>query len=524
MKQFGITEPMSELGPNEADIQRSRELEKIVKDWVKQVARLHRYSDEMVEDANAVIFTFGPYRLGVTGPGDDIDTLCVGPSYVNREEDFFIKLHDILAQMEEVTELQPVRDARVPVMKFKYDGISIDLLYASISLLVVPDELDISQVSVLGDIHSPTVRSLNGCRVAVQILKLVPNVEVTGFLGRVNWALLVARVCQLYPNAIPSMLVSQFFRVYTQWPWPNPVMLCPIEKDELGFSVWDPRRNPDDHMPIITPVYPCMNSSSNVSIKTLCVMMEQFKFGNNICQKIELDKAQWSALFEHRMFFKSYESYLQVDVLAADADDLRSWEGRVQSRLRQLPLMQIERNSNGKLECHLYPHKYVNTSKQCAHTAFFVGLQRKQGEKVLEGQWFNICGTVDEFRHAISMYKFWKLGMEIYVSHVHRWQIPSHVFANAYKLLRLTTPTQHEGEKAYSEDAHVCKCGSAEKDIERKKGSRPPSRMHCTVSPHIFTGNARACLVYKEDEERVDEDEEEDETVVVSIRTVGLGG
>lgn len=41
--------------------------------------------------------------------------------------------------MEEVTELQPVPDAHVPVMKFKFSGISIDLLYASVSLLVVPE-------------------------------------------------------------------------------------------------------------------------------------------------------------------------------------------------------------------------------------------------------------------------------------------------------------------------------------------------------------------------------------------------
>jgi poly(A) polymerase Pap1 len=41
--------------------------------------------------------------------------------------------------MEEVTELQPVPDAHVPVMKFKFQGISIDLLYASISILVVPE-------------------------------------------------------------------------------------------------------------------------------------------------------------------------------------------------------------------------------------------------------------------------------------------------------------------------------------------------------------------------------------------------
>lgn len=55
------------------------------------------------------------------------------------QEDFFIILHNILAEMEEVSELQPVPDAHVPVMKFKFQGISIDLLYASISLLVVPE-------------------------------------------------------------------------------------------------------------------------------------------------------------------------------------------------------------------------------------------------------------------------------------------------------------------------------------------------------------------------------------------------
>ncbi|KAK1555093.1 hypothetical protein Q3G72_021759 [Acer saccharum] len=518
-KQHGVTKPISVAGPTEVDWQRTRELEKflveaalyeseeeaakreevlgrlrlIVKDWVKDLTRLRGYSDQMVEDANALIFTFGSYRLGVHGPGADIDTLCVGPSYVNREEDFFFILHNNLAEMEEVTELQPVPDAHVPVMKFKFDGISIDLLYASISLLVVPEDLDISDVSVLYDVDEPTVRSLNGCRVADQILKLVPNVEhfctalrclkfwakrrgvysnVTGFLGGVNWALLVARVCQLYPNAIPSMLVSRFFRVYTMWRWPNPVMLCAIEEAELGFSVWDPRKNPRDkthHMPIITPAYPCMNSSYNVSTSTLRVMMDQFQYGNKICEDVELNKAQWSSLFEPYLFFESYKNYLQVDIIAEDADDLRAWRGWVESRLRQLTLM-IERDTFGKLQCHPYPQEYVDSSKPCAHCAFFMGLQRKPGEVVQEGQQFDIRGTVEEFKHSINMYMFWKPGMEICVSHVRRKQIPSYVFPEGYKRSRQPRLTsQQQSDKQSCEDGDACQTGSGERCLKRKK-------------------------------------------------------
>jgi poly(A) polymerase len=108
-----------------------------------------------------------------------------------------------------------------------------------------------------------------------------------GFLGGVNWALLVVHICQLYPNAMPSMLVSRFFRVYSQWRWPNPVMLCAIDDGTLGLPVWDPRKNPRDRthlMPIIILAYPWMNSSYNVSHSTLRVMTEEFQQGNNLCK------------------------------------------------------------------------------------------------------------------------------------------------------------------------------------------------------------------------------------------------
>ncbi|XP_024996061.1 nuclear poly(A) polymerase 4-like isoform X2 [Cynara cardunculus var. scolymus] len=484
----GIYESAEETARREEVLSR---LDKIIKDWVKQLTRQKGYTEKMVEEANGILRTFGSYRLGVHGPNADIDTLCIGPSYVTREHDFFVILHNILLEMEEVSDLQPVDDAHVPVMKFKFQGISIDLLYASISLLIVPEDLDISHNSVLYNTDEKTVRSLNGCRVADQILKLIPNVEnfcttlrclkfwakrrgvysnVTGFLGGVNWALLVAQVCQLYPNAIPSMLVSRFFRVYTHWRWPNPVMLCPIEEDELGFNVWDPRKWSRDRthlMPIITPAYPCMNSSYNVSASTLRVMVEQFHFGNKVCEEIELNKANWSALFEPSLFFESYKNYLQVDIIAADADDLLSWRGWVESRLRLLTL-KIERDTDGMLQCHPFPNEYVDTSKPCSHCAFFMGLQRQPGVKVQEGQQFDIRATVDEFKQGVNSYNHWRPGMDIFVSHVRRRQLPAYIFPEGYKRQRQLRHTPQHSTRTSNGDAERSSSPSSDRRFKRK--------------------------------------------------------
>ncbi len=40
---------------------------------------------------------------------------------------------------------------------------------------------------------------------------------MNGFLGGVAWAMLVARICQLYPNAIAGAVVSRFFIIMYQW-------------------------------------------------------------------------------------------------------------------------------------------------------------------------------------------------------------------------------------------------------------------------------------------------------------------
>lgn len=74
----------------------------LVKRFVRCVSLERGLSETAANAAGGKIYTYGSYRLGVHGPGTDIDTLCVVPRHVTRE-DFFSVLEPMLREMEGVT-------------------------------------------------------------------------------------------------------------------------------------------------------------------------------------------------------------------------------------------------------------------------------------------------------------------------------------------------------------------------------------------------------------------------------------
>lgn len=241
-------------------------LQSITEEFVKEVIRAKGKSELAINSAGGKIFTYGSYRLGVYGPGSDIDTLVVAPKDVSRD-DFFEYYPDILVRMAPpgaIAELTPVVDAFVPIIKFEYLGISIDLIFSSLELNSIPKTQSLKGLDILRGLDDRGLRSVNGTRVTDEIIELVPQpavfrtalrgiklwaqrraiyANIMGFPGGVAWAMLVARVCQLYPMATSSTIMESFFRIMEKWPWPQPVLLKRIEDGNLQVRIWNPKAN-----------------------------------------------------------------------------------------------------------------------------------------------------------------------------------------------------------------------------------------------------------------------------------------
>jgi poly(A) polymerase len=64
---------------------------------------------------------------------------------------------------------------------------------------------------------------------------------VIGFPAGVQLAILVARICQLYPNAVSAVIVTKMFKIFAEWRWPLPIYLKQIEEGDGSHKVWNPK-------------------------------------------------------------------------------------------------------------------------------------------------------------------------------------------------------------------------------------------------------------------------------------------
>ncbi|KRX91105.1 Poly(A) polymerase gamma [Trichinella pseudospiralis] len=469
-EQYGITAPISMADPTDLDLRQSEELERVLheyglfesdaelthrmevlrkvnllfRQWIRDLSIQRNMPPDVADTVGGKIFTFGSYRLGVHTRGADIDTLCVAPRHILRE-DFFTSFKDLLKSQPEVSECRPIEEAFVPVIKLKFDGIELDMVFARLALKEVPENQKLDNDELLRNLDVKCIRSLNGCRVTDEILNLVPNKEtfrltlraikfwakqkgvysnVVGFLGGVSWAMLVARTCQLYPRAAPNVLVNKFFMIFSKWEWPKPVLLKNSITSQnhgyIGFQelIWDPRVKQSDRyhlMPIITPAFPQQNSTFNVSSTTRSILQKFLHEGFLVSTEVICKGLSWPKLFEPSNFFVKYKHYIVISCFAATRADLITWSGLVESKMRYL-IGQFEHNT-GVLLAHVNPEQFspLEEHGDAVESFWVVGLEMNKegiGAKNIDLT-SDIQSFVDSIMRQALNSDVWRPGMKV---------------------------------------------------------------------------------------------------------------
>ncbi|KAK7329590.1 hypothetical protein VNO77_23760 [Canavalia gladiata] len=397
--------------PEEEDKRKNaiQKLKQIVSSWIKKVAWQSRLPKHHIAVTSSTILTYGSYGLGVHSSESDIDALCVAPFFATIAEDFFVVLHDMLKRRPEVSEIQCVKRAKVPLMRFKFDGISIDLPYAQLKVLYVPENVDILNPFFMRNIDDTSWKSLSGVRANKRILQLVPNIEkfqsmlrciklwakrrgvygtLLGYLGGVHLAVLTAYVCQRHPDGSLNTLIMNFFRTFAFWPWPTPVML---QEGMLltALDVIEPR----SLMPIWLPSSPYEYCHSNITKSTFYRIRAELIRGHNMTKDLSKPDFIWDNVFEPFPYSKRYSQFVKIYLTAPDQNELADWVGWVKSRFRNL--LAILEGFQGF--CDPNPTEYVDNEKTEPNLVFYWGLQPGNNNLMdidwVEGEFMRVIGN-----------------------------------------------------------------------------------------------------------------------------------
>lgn len=354
-----LEEILERIAPFSIEAQTKQEqvinkLKEVLTIWATSVVYQYSLNDKEVFNKDHLrLFPFGSRKYGDCS--SDIDILCLSSFYITREN-FFSGLQRLFGSMKEVSELVMV-NAFIPVIKMKFCGVPVDLLFAETQYRSLPHGL-VPDEHMKKKLDARSFASIGGYRTTRKMLSLVPDLvqfsfclkvvktwarkrgiysHMMGFLGGASWSILVANICQLFPSHSSSMLISKFFLLYSSWNWELPIILK--DSEDLYDVDEEEMKREGAAMHIVTPIRPASNSSSNVSLSTRSILINEFKRATSIISLISWNISSWMTLFELGDFFAEYPLYVRLSISANTADDHRRWEGWVKSRIPGLTRM-----------------------------------------------------------------------------------------------------------------------------------------------------------------------------------------
>lgn len=306
-------------------------------------------------------YVSGSYRIGVHTDEADIDVLFVLPAAVTRAHVFngFVK---VLQACDQVTDLQPIPKARVPIIALKFHGQEFDILTCHLRESVLPPRDSMLQsYEWMNGLEEECILSFNGPRVTETILNSLPRPNQfclalrllrhwakrrhvysnkSGYLGGVNLALLLCYIAQKNPTAVASTLVARFFDTYSKWRWSKtaPVQLdshvdhtCPVWLRSMEWSA-----KHAEVMVILTPCFPRFNTTYAASHHSSKVMVKELAKAAKELAGGQVTATNLAAVCQPLDCFRTCSRFLRLTVCAPDTKEGASWQGYIEAQTRYI--------------------------------------------------------------------------------------------------------------------------------------------------------------------------------------------
>lgn len=327
--------------------------------------------------------------------------------------------------------------ARVPVVRFKYEDISVDVVFVSVAMAAPPTAEQLLSNSFLLQVSRETRPSANGLRTILELKRRLPVAyevfaavlkavkvwamrrevyrNMYSYPSGVVLAVMVARVCQVMPSNLPSVVFRFFFLFYSQWlschdnifPIFITTSLEPYCRIPGLPESWNPKRPAcrDDLFPVINPAYPYVNDARNIGRCGLEVFYAELTRAHRLLFSSDLPLDEIWRPYQITM---DYSSFILVHV-ACEGDDaqqvtasLAAWSSYVMSKLRLL-IYALERIVDARPYPHmLHDNSIVNgVGSHCYFkgNCFAIGVRERNAERTLHKSMF--FEAFEELRYAV---------------------------------------------------------------------------------------------------------------------------
>ena len=98
-------------------------------------------------------------------------------------------------------------------------------------------------------------------------------------------------------------------------------------------------------MPIITPAYPSMCATHNITMSTKKIILRELERAGAIVDRIFTGQMRWKDLFDRQTFFvDGYKYYLSIISTSTTKEAQQIWSGLVESKVRHL-VTELENDS-----------------------------------------------------------------------------------------------------------------------------------------------------------------------------------